>query len=125
MKTRVAFLAFVAVFSLFILNVDAFCNRSRPKIDLTPYGAFPYCEYKGIGLRPGSVIYTKDCMRCECFRTGLSCCGQGLKAGVIAGPPGLKAVSVNCKIQWVPDEVGTAGLSEKEPSSEIPSVLVG
>ncbi|KAL3872009.1 hypothetical protein ACJMK2_040127 [Sinanodonta woodiana] len=54
------------------------------------------CEYKGIKFLEGATFNTSDCISCNCYGWGLSCCGFGIKAGLMGLPSGFRVVQYGC-----------------------------
>ena len=61
------------------------------------------CSYKGMKILPGSTLKlpAPDCLQCSCTAKGMTCCGFGFAAGVVAAPPGCVAHNDACKLIFV------------------------
>ncbi|XP_013393152.1 beta-microseminoprotein [Lingula anatina] len=100
----------------YIRGFESFCYTSMPVWKMSDFGTgITYCKHKDLLLRPGSVLKTADCMRCTCTENGMSCCGEGLKAGTFGLPPKCKMVEDNCKAYAVLKENERMDCFTKKP----------
>ncbi|KAK3593695.1 hypothetical protein CHS0354_013591 [Potamilus streckersoni] len=99
MFKRFALLLTVASALMLGTQVYGSCFNSPAQIMQIGSKGMVTCEYQGINFLEGATFNTTDCFSCSCSSWGLSCCGFGIKAGLIGVPSGFRVVQYGCDFQ--------------------------